>query len=68
MKKKDTPKEKKEMHLWFSKRKAETGQIFYVPGKDGKDVTACTDITEELSPPTESSEYVISELLPSLKQ
>jgi len=61
-------KERKEMHLWFSKSKADTGKIFFVPNKRGKEITQCTDITEDLTPPTESSEYMISELLPSIDE
>ncbi len=56
-------KEKK-VRLWFSQKKAEEGKVFYVPSKDGKEVTRCTAMSLDNEPPTESSEFIREEYLP----
>lgn len=57
-------KSKKKFNLWFSKRKAKQGQLFFVPSGDGKKVVKCTAITMDEKPPTKTSLFLSAAYLP----
>ncbi len=45
-------------NLWYSAQRAERGEIFHVPCQETNEVTRCTAITMDQTPPTESSEFI----------